>query len=123
MVILSVCADIIGVVARQASSSAKTFVVSDEDCIAGYYSLTVGQVDTMDAPERTRQGMGQYPIPVAILARLAVSLIHLNDSHRTPCSTAAFCKVCMSVFQPANTLLWLVKIPHAPTGTLPRHRR
>jgi hypothetical protein len=30
--------------ARQAqtSGSAKTFVVSDEDCIAGYYSLTVG---------------------------------------------------------------------------------
>jgi GNAT superfamily N-acetyltransferase len=62
--------------ARQAqtSGSAKTFVVSNEDCIAAYYSLTVGQVDTMDAPERVRQGMGQYPIPVVILARLAVSL-------------------------------------------------
>lgn len=28
----------------------------------------------MDAPERIRKGMGQYPIPVVILARLAVSL-------------------------------------------------
>jgi predicted N-acetyltransferase YhbS len=64
--------------ARQAqtSGSAKTFVASDEDCIAGYYSLTVGQVDTMDAPDRVRQGMGQYPIPVVILARLAVSLTY-----------------------------------------------
>jgi GNAT superfamily N-acetyltransferase len=64
--------------ARQAqtSGSAKTFVVSNEDCIAAYYSLTVGQVDTMDAPERVRQGMGQYPIPVVILARLAVSLLY-----------------------------------------------
>jgi GNAT superfamily N-acetyltransferase len=61
--------------ARQAqgSGSAKTFVVSEEDRAAGYFSLTVGQIDTLDAPERIRKGMGQYPIPVVILARLAVS--------------------------------------------------
>jgi len=35
--------------------------------------LTVGQIDTLDAPERIRKGMGQYPVPVVILARLAVS--------------------------------------------------
>ena len=56
--------------ARQAktSGSAKTFVVSDEDCIGGYYSLTVGQVDTMDAPERVRQGMGQKGYPLNSLS-------------------------------------------------------
>ena len=61
--------------ARQAqgSGSAKTFVVSDDDRVVGYFSLTVGQVDTLDAPERIRKGMGQYPLPVVILARLAVS--------------------------------------------------
>lgn len=61
--------------ARQAqgSGSAKTFVVADGDRVAGYFSLTVGQVDTLDAPPRIRQGMGQYPVPVMILARLAVS--------------------------------------------------
>lgn len=60
--------------ARQAqgSGSAKTFVVTDDLRVAGYFSLTVGQVDTLDAPERIRKGMGQYPIPVVILARLAV---------------------------------------------------
>ena len=57
----------------QASGSARTFVVADDLRVAGYYSLTVGQVDTLDAPERIRKGMGQYPIPVVILARLAVS--------------------------------------------------
>ena len=65
--------------ARQAqgSGSAKTFVVADdEDCVAGYFSLTVGQVDTLEAPERIRKGMGQYPVPVVILARLAVSREH-----------------------------------------------
>lgn len=57
----------------QSSGSAKTFVVADDDRVAGNLSLTVGQVDTFDAPERFRKGMGQYPLPVVILARLAVS--------------------------------------------------
>ncbi|WP_240127138.1 GNAT family N-acetyltransferase [Thermomonas alba] len=65
--------------ARQAqgSGSAKTFVVAEDDGrVAGYFSLTVGQVDTLEAPERIRKGMGQYPVPVVILARLAVSREH-----------------------------------------------
>jgi predicted N-acetyltransferase YhbS len=60
--------------ARQAqgSGSAKTFVTCDGERVAGYFSLTVGQIDSLDAPERVRRGMGQYPIPLVILARLAV---------------------------------------------------
>lgn len=58
----------------QASGSAKTFVVAEgDDRVVGYFSLTVGQVDTLEAPERIRKGMGQYPLPVVILARLAIS--------------------------------------------------
>ena len=47
--------------ARQAQGggSARTFVTCDANRIAGYYSLTVGQIDTLDAPERVRRGMGQ----------------------------------------------------------------
>ena len=62
--------------ARQAqgSGSARTFVTCDQDRVAAYYSLTVGQIDTLEAPERIRRGMGQYPIPLVILARLAVDL-------------------------------------------------
>ena len=55
------------------SGSAKTFVVADDGLVVGYFSLTVGQVDTLDAPVRIRQGMVRYPLPVVILARLAVS--------------------------------------------------
>jgi predicted N-acetyltransferase YhbS len=65
--------------ARQAqgSGSAKTFVAADEAAqVVGYFSLTVGQVDTLDAPDRIRKGIGQYPVPVVILARLAVSRDH-----------------------------------------------
>ena len=58
----------------QSSGSAKTFVVvDDQQRVVGYFSLTVGQIDTLDAPERFSQGMGQYPLPVVILARLAVA--------------------------------------------------
>ena len=62
--------------ARQAqgSGSARTFVTCNQSRVAGYYSLTVGQIDTLEAPERIRRGMGQYPIPLVILARLAVDL-------------------------------------------------
>lgn len=62
--------------ARQAQGggSARTFVVCDGDRVAGYFSLTVGQIDTLEAPERVRRGMGQYPISLVILARLAVDL-------------------------------------------------
>ena len=58
----------------QSSGSAKTFVVAEDDRVAGYFSMTVGQIDALDAPERARKGMGQYPLPVVILARLAVSV-------------------------------------------------
>lgn len=58
----------------QSSGSARTFVVCDEGRVAGYFSLTVGQIDTLEAPERIRRGMGQYPIPLVILARLAIDL-------------------------------------------------
>ena len=56
----------------KASGSAKTFVVADGRRVAGYFSLAVGQVDSVEAPVRIRKGMGQYPIPVVLLARLAV---------------------------------------------------
>ena len=34
----------------------------------------MGQIDTLAAPERIRRGMGEYPIPLVILARLAIDL-------------------------------------------------
>ncbi len=58
----------------QSSGSAKTYVVTNEARVAGYFSLTVGQADSLTVPERVRKGMGRFPIPVVILARLAVAL-------------------------------------------------
>lgn len=58
----------------QASGSARTCVVVESDRVVGYFSLTVGQIDATEVPERIRKGMGRFPIPVVVLARLAVSV-------------------------------------------------
>jgi GNAT superfamily N-acetyltransferase len=57
----------------QGSGSARTFIVAAGTEVLAYYSLVVGKVEPLEASERIRKGMGQYPIPVMILARLAVS--------------------------------------------------
>lgn len=56
----------------QLSSSANTYVALEEDKIIGYYSLSVGSVIHHQAPERVTKGLAKHPIPVMILARLAV---------------------------------------------------
>lgn len=57
----------------QSSGSARTFVVTHQNLVVAYYSLTVGQVEPFDVPTRIQKGMGRHPIPVMVLARLAVS--------------------------------------------------
>ncbi|WP_407052115.1 GNAT family N-acetyltransferase [Methyloraptor flagellatus] len=56
----------------QAANAAQTYVAAVGDAVAGYYSLTVGQVVYEDAPERLAKGLARHPVPVMILARLAV---------------------------------------------------
>jgi GNAT superfamily N-acetyltransferase len=56
----------------QRSGSAQTYVACFGQQLVGYYSLTVGAVAHADASERVRKAMPRYPIPVLILARLAV---------------------------------------------------
>lgn len=56
----------------QTSNAAQTYVAAIGELVVGYYSLTVGQVTYDDAPERLGKGLAHHPIPVMILARLAV---------------------------------------------------
>lgn len=58
--------------ANQKSGSAQTYVALADDAVVGYYSLTVGGVVYDDAPERLGKGLPRHPVPVMILARLAV---------------------------------------------------
>lgn len=57
---------------NQRAHTAQTYVVCRGAQVAGYYSLTVGQADHQDAPARISQGLARHPIPLMILARLAV---------------------------------------------------
>jgi GNAT superfamily N-acetyltransferase len=57
---------------NQSASSAQTYVGSVNNTVVGYYSLAVGQVEYTDAPERLRKGLARHPVPIMLLARLAV---------------------------------------------------
>lgn len=58
---------------NQKSGSARTYVVCrDDNRIVGYYSLAVGSVDYEASPARVTKGQARHPVPVMLLARLAV---------------------------------------------------
>jgi len=59
---------------NQRANSAKTFVVCNKNYVVGYYSLAVGSIEHEAASKRTQKGLARHPIPVMILARLAVDL-------------------------------------------------
>lgn len=44
--------------------------------MVGFYSLTVGSVEPGDAPVRVMKGLSRHPVPVIVLARLAVDKSH-----------------------------------------------
>ena len=54
------------------SGSARTYVALRGLRVVGYYSLAYGAVSPNEAPERIRKGMPRHPLPVMLLARLAV---------------------------------------------------
>lgn len=60
--------------ANQTSGASRTFVVTNDDGqVMGYYALAAGAVAHQDAPRSIRQNMPD-PIPVMVLARLAVDV-------------------------------------------------
>jgi GNAT superfamily N-acetyltransferase len=63
---------------NNAAGSARTYVCCAESSfsVLGYYSLCAGAVEKSSAPDRVGKGMPGHPIPVVLLARLAVNLNH-----------------------------------------------
>ena len=66
--------------ARQAhtAGTAKVLVVTlaGSDVVVAYYAWSMASISIEDAPTRVRKGAGRYPQPVALLARLGVSIEH-----------------------------------------------
>lgn len=62
----------------QHRDAARTFVTAEPDGkVAGYYTLVAAQVEYDQATVDVRRGLSRYfPIPVALLARLAVATPH-----------------------------------------------
>jgi GNAT superfamily N-acetyltransferase len=61
---------------NQKANSTQTYVCCQDGAVVAYYSLAVGGVDSQDAPTRVLKGMARHPVPVMILARLAVDRHH-----------------------------------------------
>ena len=57
---------------NQNKHAARTYVATRANRIVGYYSLAYGSVSLEEAPQTVKSGLPRHPIPVILLARLAV---------------------------------------------------
>lgn len=57
----------------QLANSSQTYLAVSGPEVVGFYTLVFGEVAFEDAPERLRKGVARHPVPLMILARLAVS--------------------------------------------------
>jgi GNAT superfamily N-acetyltransferase len=62
--------------ANQRARASRTYVALDGDVVIGFHTLVVGEVSPEQAPERISKGLARHPIPLMVLARLAVSVEH-----------------------------------------------
>lgn len=58
----------------QRAGSSQTYVAVVDATVIGFHTLVVGEVTYDDAPERLAKGLPRFPVPVVILARLAVDM-------------------------------------------------
>jgi GNAT superfamily N-acetyltransferase len=58
---------------NQQAGASQTYVALAGDEVVGYYTLVVAQADYEGAPERLTKGLARHPIPLMLLARLAVA--------------------------------------------------
>jgi len=58
---------------NQQAGASQTYVAMADEQIVGYYTLAVGQVDYDKAPPRLTKGLARHPVPIMLLARLAIA--------------------------------------------------
>lgn len=61
---------------NQKANSAQTYVCCKRGAVVGFYSLAVGSAEPQSTPLRVMKGLARHPVPVMILARLAVDRAH-----------------------------------------------
>lgn len=57
---------------NQAANAAQSYVTCRTNRVVGYYTLAVGSVRPEESSRRVVKGLARHPVPVMILARLAV---------------------------------------------------
>ena len=57
---------------NQRSNSSQTYASCNAGQVAGFYSLAVGSVEPSHSAPRVIKGITRHPVPVMILARLAI---------------------------------------------------
>jgi len=57
----------------QQAGASQTYLALAGETVVGFHSLVVGQIAYTDAPERLIKEQARHPVPVMILARLAVA--------------------------------------------------
>lgn len=57
----------------QQAEASQTYVAVMGEEVVGFYTLVVAQVEFDDAPQRLGKGLARHPIPLMLLARLAVA--------------------------------------------------
>jgi GNAT superfamily N-acetyltransferase len=57
---------------NQLANASQTYVGLDGEALIGFYTLAVGQVEHENAAERLTKGLARHPVPIMLLARLAV---------------------------------------------------
>lgn len=58
---------------NQQANASQTYLGLHDGEVIGFYTLVVGEVAYGDAPERLTKGLARHPVPIMLLARLAVS--------------------------------------------------
>ena len=58
---------------NQQAGASQTYIALASDAVIGYYTLVVGQVEYAAASERLAKGLARHPVPIMLLARLAVA--------------------------------------------------
>jgi len=58
---------------QQAGASQTYLALSSNETVAGFYTLVVGHVEYASAHERMIKGLARHPVPIMLLARLAIA--------------------------------------------------
>ncbi len=56
------------------AGAARVYVLHRTGRVVGYYALAAASVEPAEAPDRVKKGLARHPIPVILLARLAVDV-------------------------------------------------